>query len=112
MPLISIAQDTHGLHSESDCQRHRGLQILERQPCDNRAQGCRDAGEGWDAVGRIIRTLWQQGPKNSSHHSLMTMTCKEIRERRLYAGMNGYISNPVKMGEMAKVLRDMDGRRI
>ena len=41
----------------------------------------------------------------------MTMTCKEIRERRLYAGMNGYISNPVKMGELAEVLRDMDGRR-
>jgi hypothetical protein len=39
------------------------------------------------------------------------MTCKEIRERCLEAGIECCISKPVKMEELAEVLRDMDGRR-
>ena len=57
---------------------------------------------------KIIRELWPQGPK------IVAITAYALqgdRERCLEAGMDGYISKPVKMGELADMLRNISSQR-
>ena len=77
------------------------IQAMKRQPYDIVLMDVKmPEMDGLQAT-RIIRKLWPQGPK------IVAITAYALqgdRERCLEAGMDGYISKPVKMEELAKVL--------
>ena len=84
------------------------LQALERQPYDIVLMDVKMPEMDGLQASRIIRKLWPEGPK------IIAITAYALegdRERCFEAGMDGYISKPVKMGELADMLRNISSQR-
>jgi PAS domain S-box-containing protein len=81
------------------------LQALERQPYDLVLMDVKMPEMDGLEASRIIRRLWPEGPK------IVAITAYALegdRERCFEAGMDGYISKPVDILELAGVLKKMD----
>ena len=84
------------------------IQALERQPYDIVLMDVKMPEMDGLQASKIIRELWPQGPK------IVAITAYALqgdRERCLEAGMDGYISKPVKMEELADMLRNISSQR-
>jgi CheY-like chemotaxis protein len=84
------------------------IQALERQTYDIVLMDVKmPEMDGLQAT-RTIRKLWPKGPK------IIAVTAYALqgdRERCLEAGVDGYISKPVKMEELADMLRNISSQR-
>jgi CheY-like chemotaxis protein len=84
------------------------IQALERRPYDIVLMDVKMPEMDGLQASRIIRELWPQGPK------IVAITAYALqgdRERCLEAGMDGYISKPAKMEELADMLRNISSQR-
>ncbi|MDD1750347.1 MAG: PAS domain S-box protein [Methanothrix sp.] len=80
------------------------IQAMERQPYDIVLMDVKMPEMDGLQAARIIRKLWPQGPK------IVAITAYALqgdRERCLEAGMDEYVSKPVKMEELAEVLANV-----
>ncbi len=81
------------------------LQALERQPYDIVLMDVKMPEMDGLEASRIIRKLWPEGPK------IIAITAYALegdRERCFEAGMDGYISKPVNILELAEVLNNIN----
>ena len=81
------------------------LQALERQPYDIVLMDVKMPEMDGIEASRIIRKLWPEGPK------IIAITAYALegdRERCFEAGMDGYISKPVNILELAEVLNNIN----
>ena len=100
------ASDDWGIGT-SGLKRKEALQALERGKFDVVLMDVRmPEMDGLEAT-RIIRQRW---PEKIKIIAITAYALKGDRERCLAAGMDDYISKPVKMGELAEMLSKIQGK--